>query len=609
MSEAPTYQRLFAELKRRKVFRTMALYGAAGFGVLQGVDVLVAAFRLPPAIVTIVAIGVLAGFPLALVLAWSFRVSAEGLARTKDATEDEIDAIVAQPAARRWPSGVAALLGLALFLGGSWLVLFRDPPAADASVAVLPFVDMSPESDQEYFADGVAEEILNALVRVPEMRVASRTSAFAYKGTSKDLRKIGDELGVGAILEGSVRQDSGRVRVTAQLIDVRTGFHIWSETFTREQRDIFAIQDEIARAIARALRVSLLPARAEAAMIEPATASMDAYDEYLRGRFEFHRRTPESLLAAVDHFDRAVQLDEAFAPAWAGLGLTYALLPFYTEAVPFEIAQTKARAAADLAVDLDPGLPEAHAAVGQALPIGPERAAAFRRAIDLEPRYAAAHQWLGEALSHMGRHDEAVEESRTAIELDSLSRAANLDYGRTLERARRFEEAAAQFRKMIARDPAWPSAWGNLANVYIHMGAYDSAEAAIAQSGRIRPLWAGLEERALRRMEALRRREAEGVPFELPAAWKAECASKRPFGYMQGVTECLELLAAAGQVDELAARLEDFPPGSNLGFPFDPIWDLVLDDPRIAARKQAEMAILKGVSAKADRGGEPGDAR
>jgi hypothetical protein len=126
------------------------------------------------------------------------------------------------------------------------------------------------------------------------------------------------------------------------------------------------------------------------------------------------------------------------------------------------------------------------------------------------------------------------------------------------------------------------------------MGAYDSAEVAIAQSGRIRPLWAGLEERALRRMRALRRRDAEGVPFELTAAWKAECGSERPFGYMQGVTECLELLAAAGQVDSLAARLETFPLGSNLGFPFDPIWDLVLDDPRIAARKRAELAILAG---------------
>lgn len=594
MSEAPSYRRLFAELKRRKVFRTIALYGAAGFGVLQGVDVLVAALRLPPALVTVVALAVLAGFPLAISLAWNFQVSAEGVERTRVATPGEIEAIVAQPAARRWPSGLAALLGLTLFLGGTWLVLFRHAEPEDASVAVLPFVDMSPAGDQEYFADGVAEEILNALVRVPEMRVASRTSAFAYKDATKDLREIGQELGVGAILEGSVRQDSGRVRVTAQLIDVRTGFHIWSETFTREQRDIFSIQDEIARSIARALRVSLLPARAEAAMIEPVTSSMDAYDEYLRGRFELHRRTPESLLSAVDHFDRAVQLDEAFAPAWAGLGLTYGLLPFYTEAVPFEIATDKARAAADRAVALDPELPSAHAAVGQALPFGRERAAAFRRAIALDPKYAEAHQWLGETLAQMGFHEESVRESRIAVELDSMSRAANLDYGRTLERARRFEEAAAQFRKMIARDPAWPSAWGNLANVHIHMGAYDSAEAAIEQSARIRPLWAGLEERALRRMEVLRRREAEGVPVELPDAWKAECASERPFGYMQGVTECLELLAAAGQTDSLAARLETFPLGSNLGFPFDPIWDLVLDDPRIANRKRTELAILAG---------------
>jgi|AP12_2_1047962.scaffolds.fasta_scaffold01950_2 adenylate cyclase len=594
MSETPGYQRFFAELKRRKVFRTIALYGAAGFGVLQAVDVLVAALRLPPSLVTLAALAVLAGFPIAVTLAWSYRISAEGMARTEAATPEEIEEIVAQPAARRWPSGVAALLGLSLFVGGAWLTMFRSASAAEASVAVLPFADMSEGRDQEYFADGVAEEILNALARVPGLQVASRTSAFAYKDESRDVRQIGHELGVRAVLEGSVRKDSGQVRVTAQLIDVGTGFHIWSETFTREQPRIFEIQDEIAHAIAQALRVSLLPATAEAALIVPTTVDPDAYDDYLRGRFELHRRTPSSLLAAIDHFDRAVARDTAFALAWSGLGLTYALLPFYTDAVPFEVAQAKAREAAERAVTIDPELPQAHAAVGQSLPFGPERAEAFRTAVELDPMYAEAHQWLGETLSMMGRHEEAVEEGRIALELDSMSRAANLDYGRDLLRARRPLEAAAQFRKMIARDPAWSSAWGNLGNAHVDAGAYDSAAAAIAQSARLGPIWEGLEGRLQRRMEALKRREAEGVPFELPAAWNSECDKEQPFGYLQGVTECLELLAAAGQVDRLVERLDRFPIGSNLGFPFDPIWDLVLDDPRIRDRKAAEMAVLAG---------------
>lgn len=594
MTEPPAYQRFFAELKRRRVFGTMALYGAAAFGVLQGIDILVDALRLPPSLTTIAALVAIAGFPLVVVLAWNYQLTKEGLRRTVNATSDEIDEIVAAPAIRRWPSGVAALVGLVLVAVGAWWSLLREPAPADASVAVLAFADMSPQQDQEYFADGMAEEILNALVRVPELRVTSRTSAFAYKNASKDLREIGEELDVGAILEGSVRRDSGRVRVTAQLIDVGTGFHIWSETYTRDQSDVFAIQDEIARSIARALRVTLLPAEAQAAMIEPTTGDPEAYDEYLRGRFELRRRTEESLLAAIDHFDRATEIDPEFAPGWAGLGMTYGLMPFYSDAIPFEMAAQKARESAERAVALDPEFPEAHAAVGQSLGFGLERAAAFRQAIALDPMYAEAHQWLGETLSQMGFHEEAVTEGRIAVELDSMSRAANLDYGRNLTRAGRFEEAVAQFRKLIARDPAWPSLWGNLANVYVDMGAYDSAELAIAQSERIKPLWEGLEQRALRRIQALRRRDSEGVPFELPLEWQAECDGESPFGYKQGDTECLELLAIAGQVDELAERMETFPPGHSMGLAFDPVWDLVLEDPRIRARKDAEMAILAG---------------
>ena len=594
MSDGHGYQRFFAELKRRKVFRTIAFYGAAAFGLLQGIDILVDALRLPPSMTTITALAALAGFPLVVVLAWNYQLTSEGVRRSSGATPDEIEEIVAAPAIRRWPSGLAALIGLALFATGAWWSLFRASGPEDASVAVLPFADMSPAGDQEYFADGMAEEILNALVKVPELRVTARTSSFAYKGAAMDLREIGEELDVGAILEGSVRRDSGRVRVTAQLIDVGTGFHIWSETFTREPTDVFAIQDEIARSISRALRVTLLPAEAQAAMIAPTTGDPEAYDEYLRGRFELRQRTEESLLAAITHFDRATQLDPEFAPAWAGLGMTYGLMPFYTAAIPFEVAGQKAREAAERAVSIDPELPEAHAAVGQSYGFGAERAAAFRRAIALDPKYAEAHQWLGETLSQMGFHAEAVEEGRIAVELDSMSRAANLDYARNLNRAGRNEEAAAYFKKLIERDPAWPSLWGNLANVYMDIGAYDSAEAAIAQSEKIKPLWDGLEKRALRRIRALRMRESEGVPFDLPPEWQIECDRENPFGYLQGVTECLELLAAAGRVEELVARLEEFPIGSNLGFPFDPIWDLVVDDPRIQARKDAELAILAG---------------
>lgn len=611
MTEPPrrarSYQRFFAELKRRRVFRSLALYGAVAFGVLQGVDVLVDALRLPGWPTTLVALLAIAGFPGVSVIAWRWQLTRDGLRRTPPAADGEIDAIIGQSPARRWPSGVAALLGIAVFAVGAWWTLIRDAGPAEASVAVLPFADLSEAGNREYFADGITEEILHALVRVPGLRVSSRTSAFAYKGASKDIREIGRELDVAAVLEGSVRQDSGHVRITAQLIDVGTGFHIWSETYTRELRDIFRVQDEIARRIAAVLRGSLAPAGEPGELIEASTADPAAYDEYLKGRFELYQRTPGSLLAAVEHFGRATQIDSAFAPAYAGLGLTYALLPFYSGSVPFEVALERARTAADRAVELNPDLPEAHAAAGQALPFGPERAAAFRRAVQLDPFYAEARQWLGETLSMMGYHDEAVEQSRRALELDSLSRAANLDYGRVLQRARKFEQAEAQFRAMIRRDPTFSSAWGNLANVLVELQDYDGAEAAIEQSLRLSPLWEGLEGRLLRRIDALRRRDTLGVPYELPPEWTDECARPQPFGYLQGVTECLELLIVAGQVERVVERLEDFPVGSNLGFSFDPVWDLVLDDPRIQARKAAEMSILGHDPATAAHDPDVGD--
>lgn len=596
MSRVPGHRRFFAELRRRKVFRSVALYGAAAFGVLQGVDVLVDALRLPPEITTVVALVALAGLPLIGVLSWRYQLTSEGLRPTEAASPTDLARLAVESRVRRWPSGLAALAGLALFGVGAWWTLVRDAGPLDASVAVLPFADLSEASDQEYFADGMAEEILHALVRVPGLRVTSRTSAFAFKNVAKDVREIGTELDVGAVLEGSVRRDANTVQVRAQLVDVATGFSIWSETFTRELRDVFQIQNEIARAIADVLRGSLLAdadgAGEDAPMIRPTTSDPAAYDEYLRGRFEFNRRTPESLLAAIDHFDRATRLDSAFAPAYAGLGLTYALLPFYDDAVPPDVAQQKARESADRALRLDPDLPEAHAAAGQALPFGPERAEAFRRAIELDPFYAEAHQWRGETLSIMGFHDEAVGASRRGVELDSMSRAANLDFGRTLQRAGRYEEAANQFRKMIRRDPTWSSAWGNLAAVHVDAGAFDSARAAVEQSARIRPTWTGLEDRALRRVRALERRDSLGVPHDLPDEWARECASDEPFGYMQGVTECLELRVVAGQVDAVVELLGDFPVGANLGFPTDPVWDLVMDDPRVRARRNVELAIL-----------------
>ncbi len=305
------YQRFFAELKRRKVFRVAAVYGAASFAILEASDILFPRIGLPEWTVTFVAVLALLGFPVALVLAWVYERTPAGMRRTEEAETGELEAIAAAPARSRWPVGLAAAIGTALLLLGSWWALGRPSPAgtkaaADSgrqagvyqSIAVLPFANMSEDASDEYFSDGLTEELLNALARVPDLKVAGRTSSFVYKGENKDLREIGEALGVETILEGSVRRAGGRVRVTAQLIDAADGFHVWSSDWDRELTadNVFDIQDEIAGSVAEALATGMAPdvgAPAGAGTVAtwsgrvPAlvrTADLETYDLYLLGR-------------------------------------------------------------------------------------------------------------------------------------------------------------------------------------------------------------------------------------------------------------------------------------------------------------------------------------
>ncbi|HEX6062736.1 MAG TPA: hypothetical protein VFZ04_00890, partial [Longimicrobiales bacterium] len=251
---------LMAELKRRKVFRVATVYGATSFVVLQAADLLFPRIGLPDWTVTLVVAIALVGFPMALALAWTFDSTPEGMRRTAPADRAEINAIVSQPRVRRWPAGLAALLGVIL-LGASaaWTLGYRGPARAARydSIAVLPFVNMSGDPGSEYFGDGIAEELLNALAGIENLKVAARTSAFALKDAKLDVRRIGDTLQVATVLEGSVRRSADRIRVTAQLIDARTGYHLWSETYDRPLTDLFAVQDEIAQQIVDALKVRL----------------------------------------------------------------------------------------------------------------------------------------------------------------------------------------------------------------------------------------------------------------------------------------------------------------------------------------------------------------
>ncbi len=591
-----------------------AVYGATAFVVLQVADLLQEALELPAMFLRVSTVFAMLGFPIAIVLAWAFENTPGGVVRTAAASSEEIELLVAQPASRRWPSGLLALVGIGALAIAIWMTFVRGPSvpgeraagdervvavpeAASAlpSVAVLPFEDMSAGGDQAYFADGMAEEILNVLAKVPQLQVAARTSSFSYRGSSKDVREIGRELGVGAVLEGSVRQDGDQVRITAQLIDTDDGFHLWSDTYTRKLTGVFALQDEISHAIVDALEVSLVGDDAQT-LVKESTDNPDAYDEFLRGRYEWNRRGKEGMNAALEHFRRAVQIDPEFAPAWAGLSHTLGLIFIYDDERDWGEDLVPARAAAQRALELDPDLPEAYTGLAHATIDARESEMALRRAIELNPGYAAAHQWLGELLSEQGRHAEALEEGRVAVQLDPMSLAGNLDLGRDLMRARRYEEAVAQLRRTLELDPGLGIAYASLADTYIWQRRWDDAEAVLGEHES----WVGPRDESYEAEIATGRvADAEGGAVTLPGTYSERCAKRalQPEGTdYPTATACAYLHAIALNRDSTLAWLErvEWSPLDVTIYAFslviDPAWDFLRGEPRFETAKRAQAA-------------------
>jgi TolB-like protein/class 3 adenylate cyclase/Tfp pilus assembly protein PilF len=378
--------------------------------------------------------------------------------------------------------GVATPVGLyGVRLEPSARAAMPPRPAAKAepprkSLAVLPFANMSASAENEYFSDGVTEEILTLLARIEGLKVISRTSVMRYKRTDKPLRQIADELGVAAILEGSVRQAGRRVRISAQLIDAATDEHLWADRYDRDLEDIFAIQTDVAERIVEALRVRLTP-KEQARLVERPTESVEAYRSYLKGRHFLSRRTEASLRQAITWFRKAVAADPQFAQAWAGLADAYAILPSYS-ATPTPEACAEGRLAAGRALALDPGLGEAHAALGVVAENEwnwEEAEREFRSALELSPGNATAFHWYGNFLSWRGRTEEALAALRRALELDPVSLPIHIAMGVALNFDRRFDEAIDVYRKAIEMDPGYVTAHYNLSFSYLCQRRYEDA--------------------------------------------------------------------------------------------------------------------------------------
>jgi TolB-like protein/Tfp pilus assembly protein PilF len=343
---------------------------------------------------------------------------------------------------------------------------------------------MSPQKDQEYFSDGLTEELITSLSQVAGLRVAARTSSFQFKGRNADVREVGRELNVGAVLEGSVRKSGNRLRITAQLVSVEDGYQLWSDSYDRELADVFAVQEDIARAIVGALRVRLA-ASPDSALVARPTRDLQAYDLYLKGRFAWNQRTGVALREAVRYFEQAVARDPRFARAYAGLADAYILLPPYAGASPAE-TWPKAKAAATKALAFDSTSAEAHTSLGYGTMLyewdWPAAEESFRRATAANPNYATGHHWYADFLAGRGRLEESLREMRRAHELDPLSRIIGSELGWVYYLMHRNEEAVEQVRGTLALDQNYGHGHFLLGLAQLQQGHHAAAIASLRQA-------------------------------------------------------------------------------------------------------------------------------
>src|SRR6267378_6255737 len=385
---------VFAELGRRRVFRALVGYGVAAFAVLQVIEPIMHGLHWPDAVLSYVVVALALGFPIVVTLAWIFDVRGGRVERTLPA-----------PSASPLKGARLALLlvGIGLLAatpGVVWYFVVRGigKPAASQpapSIAVLPFVNLSSDKENEYFSDGMTEEIINALANVEGLRVVARTSAFSFKGKNLNVRQIGEGLNVATVLEGSVHRQGNQLRIVAQLVGAADGYHLWSKSYDRELKSVFALEDEIARSIAQALRHKLLRGG-----VKPSTTSQEAHDLYLKGRYFWEKRNSEALHQAVSYYQQAIDKDPAYALAYVGLADVTVARVDYEGASPAEVLPVAKRAALR-ALEIDPGLAEAHASLGLISLYDFDWQTAlkeFRAAIELKPDYATAHKFYGQAL-------------------------------------------------------------------------------------------------------------------------------------------------------------------------------------------------------------------
>lgn len=570
---------LWTELKRRNVPRVAAAYAVAAWLTVEVSSVVLPAFAAPEAILRAVIILVLLGFPIALVIAWTYQMTPQGLKR-----DEEVDR---EQDARRQRSNRLNVITLTILVLAAGMFLFeRMVPWVETvdrkSIAVLPFENMSGDASNDPFTNGIHDDLLTHISRIGSIKTISRTSVLKYRGTTKTIPEIGNELGVATILEGGIQRAGDRVRINVQLIDTATDEHLWADSYDRQltASNVFAIQTEIAVAVADALRATLSTAEQRRLEYTP-TENLAAMEAYYLGKQLLEERSRESLFAAVEYFEKVIELDPRYALAHSGLADAYMLLPEYTPTVDMREAREKSEAAADRALELGPEEPEVLASAGWNRLIHyydwADAERLLRRALQIEPNNSGALHWLSHVLSWQGQHTEALATAERALEVDphTTLMAMNLAYIRT--DASLFDQAIARVLESIEEDPDYSELHGNLWLTYLRAGRPGDAANSIVE-------WAkatGRDVAGAREVGAAFVRYGDSGDLQ-PLA--DELLARMEFG----LEDLAQVYAFVGDAEHALTALEEgyeqrSGSRSVLSMQINPGYDFVRNDPRFIA--------------------------
>ena len=459
----------FAELKRRNVYKVAITYAVVAWLVIQAASILLPTFEAPNWVMKAFVVLLAFGFVMSVMISWAFEATTEGLKRTKDVSPE-----MSLPSwsARKF---AAFIISLALIAAGLFAFQFLRPvgtsrrdvgqieegrpggaslPISQKSIAVLPLLNESGDPKDEYFSDGLSEELIAALAQIKDLKVIGRSSSFRFKDRKEETKTIGEKLGVATLLEGTVRKQGERVRIVAELINAADGIELWTRTFDRELKDIFAVQQEIAAAVASSLKVTLLGADSSSAQTA-ATKSVEAHNAYLQGHFYFQRRNLDDYRKAVAYFDQAIQVDPDYALAYAERSEAWTQIGDLSG--QGKTAWPKAREDAEKAVAITPALAEAHAALGWVRFFTEwkfaEGLSELKRAKELSPANPTANDLLARVIVYLGKLDEAEKQARQAVELDPLAYPTQNNLARVLFAEGKLDEADAIARKAAELQP------------------------------------------------------------------------------------------------------------------------------------------------------------